>query len=96
MPSQGELKANTAETRVSCTAVTCAILDHYELKDTLCQWQLNIWLAFHLLGDIFSVKYSDEQGGLSRKEGSFQTFFNFARKVVVEIFDQTAGQFVSV
>lgn len=32
LPSPGELKANTAETRVSCSAVTCAILSHYELK----------------------------------------------------------------
>lgn len=53
LPSQGEFKANTAETRVSAASVTCAILSHYELKDTLGQWQLNIWLAFHLLGDIF-------------------------------------------
>lgn len=52
-PSQGALKANTTETRASCTTATCAILSYYALKDTLCRWQLNIWLAFHALCDIF-------------------------------------------
>lgn len=64
-----------------CAAVSCVILSYYELKDTFCLWQRNIWLAFHLPGDIFSRKHTDERGGdFSRKDGSFQTFFNFACK----------------
>lgn len=93
LPLPGERKANTAETRVSCGAVTCVIWSYYELKDTLCQWQINIWLAFHLLGDIF-VFFKEtyrRAGEHSRKEGSFRTSFNFACKADVEMCDRTVS-----